>query len=410
MRTTTMNKRSWISILGIMLLAMTLRAQPLSPSAQASIITVAPGEALYSSFGHIILRIYDPMTGLDRPYNYGTFDFRTDNFYVKFLRGTLPYTLSVGDLYREMAYWQYENRSAREQVLNLSPAQKQRLFDALETNYRPENREYQYKFYYDNCATRPVEMLVKACGDSLRFNNAVDTTRSFRQWMNDYLGRQPWAQLGMNLALGYPSDETANAWQVMYLPNNVFAQLAKATIRMPNGQVMPLVQREQVLFQAAQTLPQELPFLLDPNVVFAILGLLLAAVTIRQYKASKVSRRIDRVLFSFIGLCGWVLLLLWVATNHGVTAWNPTILYLMPFHLPLIFWVTKPQNLRFANAYFGITAILIIIGLLLAKVPGGAHVLLGLTLLIRCFVNMRLSRNRSLMPTSGSADDLMSTT
>lgn len=410
MRTTTMNKRSWISILGIMLLAMTLRAQPLSPSAQASIITVAPGEALYSSFGHIILRIYDPMTGLDRPYNYGTFDFRTDNFYVKFLRGTLPYTLSVGDLYREMAYWQYENRSAREQVLNLSPAQKQRLFDALETNYRPENREYQYKFYYDNCATRPVEMLVKACGDSLRFNNAVDTTRSFRQWMNDYLGRQPWAQLGMNLALGYPSDETANAWQVMYLPNNVFAQLAKATIRMPNGQVMPLVQREQVLFQAAQTLPQELPFLLDPNVVFAILGLLLAAVTIRQYKAGKVSRRIDRVLFSFIGLCGWVLLLLWVATNHGVTAWNPTILYLMPFHLPLIFWVTKPQNLRFANAYFGITAILIIIGLLLAKVPGGAHVLLGLTLLIRCFVNMRLSRNRSLMPTSGSADDLMSTT
>lgn len=405
-----MNKRSWISILGIMLLAMTLRAQPLSPSAQASIITVAPGEALYSSFGHIILRIYDPMTGLDRPYNYGTFDFRTDNFYVKFLRGTLPYTLSVGDLYREMAYWQYENRSAREQVLNLSPAQKQRLFDALETNYRPENREYQYKFYYDNCATRPVEMLVKACGDSLRFNNAVDTTRSFRQWMNDYLNRQPWAQLGMNLALGYPSDETANAWQVMYLPNNVFAQLAKATIRMPNGQVMPLVQREQVLFQAAQTLPQELPFLLDPNVVFAILGLLLAAVTIRQYKAGKVSRRIDRVLFSFIGLCGWVLLLLWVATNHGVTAWNPTILYLMPFHLPLIFWVTKPQNLRFANAYFGITAILIIIGLLLAKVPGGAHVLLGLTLLIRCFVNMRLSRNRSLMPTSGSADDLMSTT
>nr|WP_293833106.1 DUF4105 domain-containing protein [uncultured Arsenicibacter sp.] len=410
MRTTTINKRSWISILGIMLLAMTLRAQPLSPSAQASIITVAPGEALYSSFGHIILRIYDPMTGLDRPYNYGTFDFRTDNFYVKFLRGTLPYTLSVGDLYREMAYWQYENRSAREQVLNLSPAQKQRLFDALETNYRPENREYQYKFYYDNCATRPVEMLVKACGDSLRFNNAVDTTRSFRQWMNDYLNRQPWAQLGMNLALGYPSDETANAWQVMYLPNNVFAQLAKATIRMPNGQMMPLVQREQVLFQAAQTLPQELPFLLDPNVVFAILGLLLAAVTIRQYKAGKVSRRIDRVLFSFIGLCGWVLLLLWVATNHGVTAWNPTILYLMPFHLPLIFWVTKPQNLRFANAYFGITAILIIIGLLLAKVPGGAHVLLGLTLLIRCFVNMRLSRNRSLMPTSGSADDLMSTT
>lgn len=374
-----------------------LKAQPLSPSAQVSIITVAPGNELYSSFGHIILRVSDPSLGIDRPYNYGTFDFRTDNFYVKFLRGTLPYTLTVGDIYREMAYWQYENRSAREQILNLSPAQKQRLFNALETNYLPENRQYQYKFYYDNCATRPVDMLVKACGDSLRFNNAVDTTRSFRQWMNDYLGKQPWAQFGMNLALGFPSDERANAYQVMYLPNNVFAQLSKATIRQPNGQLAPLVQREQSLFQASQIPPKEIPFLLDPNVIFAILGLLIAGLTIRQCQQGKVSRTIDRWLFGFVGVCGWFLFLLWVGTDHGVTAWNPALLYLMPLHMPLVFWVTRPANLRHANLYFGVTAALIVIGLLLSKVPGGADTLFGLTLLVRCFVNMRLTRNRQLV-------------
>ena len=374
-------------------------AQPLSPSAQVSIITVAPGEALYSSFGHTILRVYDPTLGIDRPYNYGTFDFRTDNFYVKFLRGTLPYTLTVSDLYREMAYWQYENRSAREQILNLSAVQKQRLFDALEVNYRPENRQYQYKFYYDNCATRPVEMVAKACGDSLRFNYAVDTTRSFRQWMNDYLGKQPWAQFGMNLALGYPSDERANARQVMYLPNNVYAQLSKASIRQPSGQLAPVVQREQTLFQASQIPAKEIPFLLDPNVVFALLGLLIAGITIRQYLLGKVSRAIDRWLFGFVGVCGWFLLLLWIGTDHGVTAWNPALLYLMPFHLPLIFWVTRSANLRFANLYFGISATLIVVGLILSKVPGGADTLFGLMLLIRCFVNMRLARSRQLVHT-----------
>lgn len=374
----------------------TAQSLSLSPSAQVSIITVAPGEALYSSFGHIILRVYDPSLGIDRPYNYGTFDFRTDNFYVKFLRGTLPYTLTVGDIYREMAYWQYENRSAREQILNLSLAQKQRLFNALETNYLPDNREYRYKFYYDNCATRSVDMLAKACGDSLQFNNAVDTTRSFRQWMNDYLGKQPWAQFGMNLALGFPADERANARQVMYLPNNVYAQLSKATIRQPNGQLTPVVLREQTLFQAAQIPPKEIPFLLDPNVVFAIVGLVIAGLTIRQYRRGKVSRSIDRWLFGFVGLCGWFLLLLWVGTDHGVTAWNPAILYLMPLHLPLIFWISRPVNLRYANLYFGVTVLLILIGLILSKVPGGADTLLGLTLLVRCFVNMRLAKSREL--------------
>ena len=142
-------------------------SQALSPSAQASLMTFGPGEDLYSVFGHTGIRIKDLGLGFDRVYGYGQFDFRTDNFYVKFLRGTLPYQIGVNDMYSILYAYQAENRTIREQTLNLSPAQKQRLFQALETNLLPENREYQYKFYYDNCATRPRDMLVNACGDSL---------------------------------------------------------------------------------------------------------------------------------------------------------------------------------------------------------------------------------------------------
>ena len=41
-----------------------------------------------------------------------------------------------------------------EQVLNLTNKEKQKLFNYLENNYKPENRRYLYDFFYDNCATR----------------------------------------------------------------------------------------------------------------------------------------------------------------------------------------------------------------------------------------------------------------
>ena len=73
-------------------------------------------------------------------YNYGTFQF-TDDFYFKFAKGQLDYRLSrssFGD-------FQYEylmtGRGIWEQKLLISPEEKQRLFDLLEENYLPANRE-----------------------------------------------------------------------------------------------------------------------------------------------------------------------------------------------------------------------------------------------------------------------------
>ncbi|WP_332367806.1 DUF4105 domain-containing protein [Spirosoma telluris] len=132
-------------------------SQTLSPAARVSLITYGPGDDdISSAFGHTEIRIVDPVTGMDRDYSYGGFDYRADYFILKFLRGTLPYFLTAHNIYQVMYYYQQTNRSIREQLLNLSPTQRQRLFAALEENYLPQNREYRYKFYYDNCSTRPA--------------------------------------------------------------------------------------------------------------------------------------------------------------------------------------------------------------------------------------------------------------
>lgn len=382
--------RLLILLIGLLSASLT-HAQTLSPSARISLLTAGSGEELYSVFGHTAIRVYDPALNLDRTYGWGGFRFTEDNFYVKFLRGTLPYYIDAYDMYLFMYAYQQENRTVREQVLNLSASQRQRVYQVLETNMLPENRTYQYKFFYDNCATRPRDKLVEACGDSLLIPSApVMTGKSYRDWMNDYLGDKPWAKLGMNLAIGRPADEQTDGWHAMYLPNNVHDQLARATIRQPNGAMQPFVSSDNALFLASTTFRQQVPIIFDPTVVFAVLGLVIVFATIRQYQRGHISRRLDLWLFSVVGFWGWFLLLLWVGTDHGVTAWNPTLLYLAPYHLPLIFWATNRNSTgRRRSLYFGITALLIIAGMFLSTVPGGVDMLFPITLLVRCIANLR---------------------
>lgn len=330
-----------------------LLAQPLSPEAKVSLITVSPGEELYSSFGHNALWVSDPVLGIDRVYNYGTFDFRTEGFYIKFLRGTLPYQLSVSPMYYTMYGAQAENRSVTEQVLNLSQNQKQKLYDFLENNYLPENRQYAYKFFYDNCATRLRDAIKIAGGDSLQYYNqpirGTFEATSYRGWMNSYLGNKPWARFGMNLAIGLPSDHVATPQEEMYLPDNLRDHADRAKI---GGQ--KLVVTKNRLFEATKsdpTFPLFYQFLLSPQFVFILLMGLFVRLNMYQKKRKKISFIVDKIIFGILGFVGWFLLLLWIATDHGVTAWNPHLLWAFPLHLPLMLFLGNPKHHHWLRKY-----------------------------------------------------------
>lgn len=119
-----------------------------------SLLTCTPGEELYSTFGHSALRVTDSNAVTDLVYNYGTFNFDDEGFYLKFARGKLLYYVSV-ELFRDFAAnYQYENRGITEQVLNLSGEEKIRMRHFLEENLQPQNRYYKYDFFFDNCTTR----------------------------------------------------------------------------------------------------------------------------------------------------------------------------------------------------------------------------------------------------------------
>ncbi|MCB0271236.1 MAG: DUF4105 domain-containing protein, partial [Calditrichaeota bacterium] len=82
-------KRFGFLLFVFFLLPFGVAAQPhaLTDSATISLITVSPGNELYTTFGHSAFRVVDKPQNLDRIYNYGTFDFDEPGFYLNFCRG-----------------------------------------------------------------------------------------------------------------------------------------------------------------------------------------------------------------------------------------------------------------------------------------------------------------------------------
>ena len=79
--------------------ALNIQAQPADSSSNChvriSVLTVEPGQELYSIFGHSAIRVQDSLQNMDIVYGWGTFNFDEPNFYLKFLKGNLNYYVSV---------------------------------------------------------------------------------------------------------------------------------------------------------------------------------------------------------------------------------------------------------------------------------------------------------------------------
>ncbi|WP_441000458.1 Lnb N-terminal periplasmic domain-containing protein [Fodinibius sp. SL11] len=324
------------------------KAQSISLSAdsQVSLITAAPGDQLYSLFGHTALRIYDPKTGIDRTYNYGTFDFDAEGFYWKFALGNLRYFLSTTTFENAKKAYLRDGRIITEQRLNLSPEQTQQLFRYLQTNARPENRYYSYKFFYDNCTTRVYEALNAVIGDSLWFKKPLNPAKnSFRQFINPYLEPAPWVKLGVNLVLGLPADEIPSGSETLFLPNFLKKRFANAKIQ--NGDNSVALVDNQAIYTPSNKAALNPP-LLTPNLVFWSLFVLVIPLGIAFPNKQSLWRWFDRVLFGIVGGIGFLILILWLFSIYPATTWNANIVWTLigPIILYVVIYKRKhhPQT------------------------------------------------------------------
>jgi hypothetical protein len=375
-------------LFAIGLVAFNLSAQKLSPEAHISLITLGPTQKeLYSAFGHSAIRVYDPVSGMDYFFNYGVFSFNQPNFYLNFARGRNMYQLGVYNYADARDYYISENRFIHEQILNLSRSQKQRVFDFLTNNALPENKLYLYDYFYDNCATRPRDVLKSVFGDSIQFDNTPEKKPITIRGLTDiYLGQQPWGDLGIDICLGMPMDKVASRSEYMFLPDSLESGFDRARIKSDSSWT-GLVREKIVVFDGDEQ--KSGISLTHPWIVFVLIALGILALSYRDLKRQQATGWLDKTVFIASGVLGLLLVLLWTATSHKAAANNLNVLWALPTNLIFPFiGKLKKKYFLFATSLTG--------GLLLSWffLPQQLHVFLipiVIALGARYWVNYKLS-------------------
>ncbi len=345
----------------------------LSDDAEISIITIGPGKNLYDKFGHTAIRVKD--ADFDVAYNYGVYDFNTPNFYLKFARGKLLYLLDVRRFDSFIESYKRQNRWVKEQVLNLSPSEKSEFFQFLQNNAKVENRAYLYDFFFDNCATRPRDVLKKVLGDKLTFDDSyIEKSSTFRQLIQQNVNANSWGSLGMDVAIGAVTDRQATAWEHQFLPNYVYKAAENATINL-NGSPIPLVKESRELFENSPT-EEKNSFFTSPLFVFGLLALIIIWVTYRDSKKSSRSRFMDALIFALTGLIGIFLLLLWFGTDHSTTAFNYNLLWAFAPSVLFTFAIGKKQPKKWLYRYM-VLLILMLLLIALHSITGVQRFAIG---------------------------------
>ena len=316
---------------------------------EVSLLTADPGTELYSSFGHSAIRMREiGPEGRDLVFNFGTFDFDTPNFYGKFATGKLNYMLSVATYDRFIIEYDYYKRGLREQVLDLNQEQKDFLLQHLDAQYDPSRRFYKYDFFYNNCATKIRDAFDIAIGDQLVWSDSIAEEKTFRNLIDEFVLPLPWADFGIDLALGAVIDRPATELEKQFLPTYMEQAFANATI-VENGVSRPLVKQSRVLLEYPKEAAQQ-P-LLNPTVVFWLLAVIFAVLTLYGFKKGKLMKGLDVAFFGVLGILGVVVTFLWFFTDHSATLWNWNILWAFPGHLVLVWGLVARPNANWISSY-----------------------------------------------------------
>lgn len=293
------------------------QSPPLSPEAKVSIFTCDRGEELYSTFGHTALRITDPNNALDVVYNYGYFDFRTENFYFKFVKGDLLYFMNVTSYDDFVFEYKLDRREVIEQTLNLPLAKKQELFDSLNKSLLSDEKSYTYKFIDRNCTSMVVNKINELFGYE-KIKKVDDKSISYRTLLYPYFENYFWYKLGINIVFGAKTDQNS---EKLFLPIELLHSLDKAKV---NGK--PLVSKKEVVVQGQPVNPQ-FSFL---NSIYLICVALLILILIN-------SKILFKSYLFVCGILGLFLCLVGLYSEHQELLWNYNALLFNPLFLLIPF-------------------------------------------------------------------------
>lgn len=312
--------------------------------AEISLVTCYPGSRNYELYGHTMIRVQ--IEGQDLLFNYGIFNFKQSGFIYRFVKGDCDYSLAAYPM--QYLTQGYEDRKIVEQVLDLDDAQKVDIISFLWNNVQPENAVYRYGWAYNNCATKPRDIIENAVGGSLEYGNPKRGEATFRSIMAYFDKNYPWQQFGIDMVLGYDLDHKLDYREQMFSPIILMEAMADAT-QERDGKRIPVVKATNILVEGGDegAVLGPTPMVLTPMFVLTLLLVIVLALTIKERLGKRHYRWLDSVVFGVYGLVGVLVAFLTFVSSHYGTSSNLHIVWLHPLLLlPAIMeWIKRMRPL-----------------------------------------------------------------
>jgi hypothetical protein len=305
----------------------------LSEKSSVSLITCSPGEAIYELFGHTSIRVVDAENQLDIVFNYGLFSFDEPNFIGRFVRGKTDYEVGIQGFQDFVMTYAMRNSSVIEQVINFTQEEKQAIWERLSTDILPENKKYRYNFVFNNCATRPRDIIERASTGRVIYPYNI-SPMTFREAIGVYTKNAKWSKFGFDLCLGMNADKAASETDLHFLPEMLSESLAQTMVQYEENKKEKLTSPTAYIINKAnnedENTASKAAFFTPLKVSWLMFALVLS-LTIYGYIKKKKLYFLDATLFFVAGVVGSLLLFLALFSKHPFTDDNFNIVWLNPF-------------------------------------------------------------------------------
>ena len=308
------------------------------------IAVIGPGDELYFWWGHIALIIENASTGQSYFFDYGLFSFDNENFFYNFAMGRLLYSCGVSYSESNLDNYKRTNRDITIYTLDLPAEAKIKASNFAMINVLPENRDYFYHHFRDNCSTRIRDIIDLALDG--QFFNQFGQQRS-RFTLREHVRRHTWFSPAvdwfLNFLMGQVIDTPITVWDDMFLPSEVGKHIEDFYYTDTNGQRRKLVSsvekmavshgRPAVLDTPRKQWPYQLTLGLALSAIFCFFFFLQS----RNIKAGKILSGLSMSLCGLVfGISGLLLYFMALFTNHDYTYQNANMIYCTPLLLAAI--------------------------------------------------------------------------
>ncbi len=343
-------------------------------SVEISLLTCGPKDEVYALYGHTALRVQDTFHHQDLAVNWGMFNMKEKFFVLRFVFGLTDYQIALIPTAEMLDDYARDGRWIIQQHISLTRQEKKSVLAAINENLRPENVSYRYNYFYDNCCTRPRDILINNIKNA-NYPAPKETETTYREQIHEWNENHRWARFGNDLLLGVKSDLPITSREAEFLPDNLRKTFDEWSRVDSTFYILP----RQMEVTESNTI--------TPLFCFILLTIIVCVLTFIGYKKKWKLLWLDATLMILTGLPG-IILFAMIFSQHPTVSSNLQIFILNPLTLVGVFYFLR-RKWRKKVTWAWLACIIIgIIGSFWQNYAEGIP-LLAFSLLIRCIDRLR---------------------